>query len=86
MTTKLHLVITLEGHVVEGMLTGGNVADISVADKITEDISGCYVIEDKGYDSDKHRVSVLNQAIIYQLFLEGKTVNSLSSTIKSCTS
>ena len=32
MTTKLHLAITPEGAVVEGMLTGGNVADISVAD------------------------------------------------------
>jgi putative transposase len=58
MTTKLHLVITPEGHVIEGMLTGGNVADISVADEITESISGCYVVEDKGYDSDKHRANL----------------------------
>ena len=57
-TTKLHLVITPEGHVIEGMLTGGNVADISVADSITEDIRSCYVVEDKGYDSNKHRATL----------------------------
>lgn len=50
--------ITSEGHVVEGILTGGNIADISVADEITEDISGFYMIEDKGYDSDKHRANL----------------------------
>lgn len=58
MTTKLHLAITPEGYVVEGMLTGGNVADISVADCIMENVFGCYVIEDKGYDSDKHRANL----------------------------
>ena len=54
-TTKLHLVITPENHVVEGMLTGGNVADITVADDLTADIVRCHVIEDRGYDSDSHR-------------------------------
>lgn len=58
MTTKLHLVITPQGHVIEGMLTGGNIADISVADFMMENVSGCYVIEDKGYDSDKHRANL----------------------------
>jgi transposase len=58
MTTKLHLAITPEGYVVEGMLTGGNVADISVADFIMEDVYSCYVIEDKGYDSNKHRANL----------------------------
>ena len=58
MTTKLHLAITPEGYVVEGMLTGGNVADISVADCIMENVSDCYVIEDKGYDSDRHRANL----------------------------
>lgn len=55
MSTKLHLAMTPEGIVIEGMLTGGNVADISVADYMIENISGFYVVEDKGYDSDKHR-------------------------------
>lgn len=54
-TTKLHVVITPENHVIEGMLTGGNVADITVADDLTADIVGCHVIEDRGYDSDDHR-------------------------------
>lgn len=40
------------------MLTGGNRADISVADELTADVFGCFVVEDKGYDSDKHRRSL----------------------------
>jgi transposase len=54
----LHLAITAEGHVVEGFLSGGNKADISFADDLTADVFGCYVVEDKGYDSDKHRQSL----------------------------
>ena len=55
MTTKLHLAITAEDHVVEGLLTGGNVSDITVADERTADVVGCYVVEDMGYDGDRHR-------------------------------
>ena len=58
MTTKLHLAITPEGYVVEGLLTGGNVADISVADYMIENVSGCYVVEDKGYDSNDNRINL----------------------------
>jgi transposase len=54
-TTKLHLAITAEDHVVEGLLTGGNVSDITVADDLTADVVGCYVVEDMGYDCDRHR-------------------------------
>ena len=54
-TTKLHLAITADDHVVEGMLTGGNVSDITVADDLTADVVGCYVAEDMGYDCDRHR-------------------------------
>jgi len=55
MTTKFHFAMTSEGHAVEGMLSGGNVADISVANQLFEDVYGCYILEDKGYDSDAHR-------------------------------
>lgn len=37
------------------MLTGGNVHDVTVANTLLEDIVGCYVVEDAGYDSDPHR-------------------------------
>lgn len=57
-TTKLHFAITAENHVVEGMLTGGNVADITVANALTADVVGCYVVEDMGYDSDRHRLEL----------------------------
>jgi len=51
-TTKLHLAITAEGHLVEVLLTGGNVADITVADELTADVVGCYVVEDRGYSAN----------------------------------
>ena len=55
MTTKFHLAMTADGHIVEGFLTGGNVSDITVADALYSDVYGCHVVEDKGYDSDEHR-------------------------------
>lgn len=54
-TTKLHLAISAENHVLEGMLTGSNVSDITVADDLMRDVVGVYVVEDAGYDSDPHR-------------------------------
>lgn len=55
MTTKLHAAITADGHFVEGPLTGGYVHDVSVANTLFEDVLGCFVVEDKGYDSNDHR-------------------------------
>lgn len=55
MTTKLHLAATPDYRVVEGQLTGGNIADITIANTLTADVFGCFVVEDKGYDSDEHR-------------------------------
>ena len=39
----------------EGLFTGGNVSDSPVADALTADVVGCYVVEDLGYDCDRHR-------------------------------
>ena len=55
MTTKCHLLLSAQGHVVEGFLTPGNVSDITVAPQLTEHIVGCYVVLDMGYDSDEYR-------------------------------
>ena len=55
MTTKFHLLISAQGHVVEGFLTPGNVSDITAAPLLTEHIVGCYVVLDMGYDSDEYR-------------------------------
>lgn len=46
---------TVEGHVIDGFLTGGNAHDVSVAEAAFEDIFGCYVLADMGYDSDVFR-------------------------------
>ena len=61
MTTKFHLAMTADGHLVEGFLTGGNVNDISVANQLIADVYGCYIPEDKGYDSDFHREVLKSQ-------------------------
>ena len=37
------------------MLTGGNVADISVADELLAGVFNYHILEDAGYDSDAHR-------------------------------
>jgi transposase len=54
-TTKLHLAITAEGHLVEGFLSAGNVSDITVADSLFANIYGCHAALDMGYDSDAFR-------------------------------
>lgn len=61
MTTKLHLAMTADGHIVEGFLTGGNISDITVADQLMADVYDCYIPEDKGYDSDSHREFLRSQ-------------------------
>jgi len=60
----LHLAITPDFTVIEGFLTGGNRADISVANELTAEISGCYIIEDKGYDSNNHRTYLASNSNI----------------------
>jgi transposase len=48
-------VVTVDGKLVEGMLSGGQVNDVTVAEELSEDIVGCVMIGDRGYDSDKFR-------------------------------
>lgn len=55
MTTKLHLAVTSDRHVVERLLSPGNISDITLADELTAEVFGCYVVEDMGYDCDRHR-------------------------------
>jgi len=47
--------MSAQGHVIEALLTPGNVSDITVAPDLTEDIVGFYVAADAGYDSDPYR-------------------------------
>lgn len=58
MSTKLHLAITSDGHVIDGFLSGGNRNDIAVAEELTAEVYGCYVVEDRGYDSNKNRIQL----------------------------
>ncbi len=61
MSTKLHLTMTVQGHIVEGFLTGGNSNDIAVAEELSAGIVGCCVIQDRGYDSNKNRQNLVSQ-------------------------
>ena len=47
--------ITSEGKLVEGLLTGGEVHDVRVAAELSEQIIGCAVIADRGCDSNEFR-------------------------------
>lgn len=49
---------------VEGFLSGGNRNDIVVAEELTAGVYGCYVVEDRGYDSNKNRIVLESQANI----------------------
>ena len=51
----MHLLISAEGHVIEGFLTAGNVSDITVAKSLIADVFCCHVVLDMGYDSDPFR-------------------------------
>ena len=61
MTTKLHLPITADGHIVEGFLSGGEVHDVTVAEQLFAEVFGCYVLADRGYDSDMFRAFLRSQ-------------------------
>jgi transposase len=54
-STKFHGAITSDGRLVEGFLTGGEVHDVKAAPELVEDIIGCVVITDRGYDSNEFR-------------------------------
>jgi hypothetical protein len=54
-TTQRPLAVTADFHGVERLLSAGNTADITLADELTAEVFGCYVVEDRGYDSDRHR-------------------------------
>jgi transposase len=54
-TAKFHAAVTGDGRLVEGFLSGGQVADVTVAARLTEDIIGCTVLADRGYDSGAFR-------------------------------
>lgn len=61
MTTKLHLCVTADGHVVEGFLSAGNDHDMIHAEQLVGDIYGCHVLADRGYDSDAFRAFLISQ-------------------------
>ena len=46
---------------IEGFLSAGNVSDITVAESLFEDVFGCYIVRDMGYDSDPFRAALRAQ-------------------------
>jgi transposase len=58
------LAVTADGHIVDGFLTGGNRHDAASAEELMQEIYGCHVIEDRGYDSNKNRSTLESQGNI----------------------
>jgi hypothetical protein len=51
-------VITRNGGLVERIFTGGEVHEVKVAPGLLDDIVGCTVIGDQGYDSNELRMEL----------------------------
>lgn len=51
MTTKVHLLCDALGYPVKFIATGGQVHDVTQAEKLLDGQDGDYVLADKGYDS-----------------------------------
>ena len=97
-TTTFHLAITAEDHVIERVLTGGNVSDMTKAGELTAEVVGCDIVEDRGYDSDaprraleaNHNIPVIpgrttrNIRVVYDkaLYKLRRTIEMFFGTIK----
>lgn len=56
LTTKIHMAADAHGNPIDFEITGGEVHDVKIADKLIEKIGTAeYFIADKGYDSDNIR-------------------------------
>jgi hypothetical protein len=54
-STKFQAVITGDGRLGEGFLTGGEVPNVKVASELSRNIVGCAAIADRDYDSNEFR-------------------------------
>jgi transposase len=64
-TTKIHALIDAAGRPLAFRLTGGNVADITVAAPLLHDIApSAWLIGDKGYDADHLRALLKSRKTI----------------------
>jgi transposase len=55
-TTKIHIAADAYGHPIDFEITGGEVHDIKIADKLIEKVGSAeHFIADKGYDSENIR-------------------------------
>jgi transposase len=61
--TKLHAAVDGHGTPVALILTGGEVADVSQAEELLEDVEATLAVLDKGYDSDPFRAWLLEREI-----------------------
>jgi hypothetical protein len=51
-------VVTVDGKLVEGFLTGGAVHDVRAVSELSEDRVGCAVIAYRGYDRNEFRCAL----------------------------
>ena len=54
-SAKVHLAVTGDGRLVCGFLSGGNCNGVNAAPELVAEVHGCFVLGDRGYDSDGFR-------------------------------
>ena len=60
-STKLHAAVSPDGVIIVGFLSGGEVNDTLAGYELSQNLAGCTVIADRGYDSNKLRKGLENQ-------------------------
>jgi hypothetical protein len=60
-SSRFHAAVTGDGKLVEGLLSGGQIHDVSVAAELTEDITGC------AYDRERYKKRGLLERIFGKL-------------------
>ena len=63
MNTKLHAVVDGKGRPLALQLTAGNVADVSQAEELLEEVDAKTAVLDKGYDSDALRIWLFERGV-----------------------
>ena len=62
---KFHAVITSEGQLVKGLLTSEPVYDVKAAAELVEEVIGCVMIADQGYDRSEGTITNRKEEIAY---------------------
>jgi transposase len=63
-TSKIHTKVDALGNPLKFIITSGQRSDFTKAEEVLEDVTGAFVLGDKGYDSDSFRSKIKSQGCI----------------------